>query len=353
MANRLRIKKIEWANFLSYGDYVTSIDLDAGGPILIVGQNRTGQDKSNGAGKSTISTAICWCLFGRVPRKAAPGDKVINWFTKGECWVKITTTDGWTITRTRKVNGHDDLLLHKDGVDVTLSTNINAQKFLKKTFNLDYDIFVSSVFCGQFQKSFLGMSDQSRKATLERLLGLNKLNILGDVAKEKREQAEQSQIKLKASVDSRVRELERIEIQTKQSKQKAVEFADTKREKLRELQLKCDNHVKTMHEYDWVLNATAVKAEWAEYQTSLAEINGQKQQLAKIELAMRTVEQDIPQLQKSIIQQENWKSTITPYDIDALKSLHAVADAAEKLKIDLNNALVAAKLDQQIGRAHV
>jgi DNA repair exonuclease SbcCD ATPase subunit len=347
MANRLRLKKVEWTNFLSYGDYVSSVDLDAGGPILIVGQNRTGHDKSNGAGKSTISLAICWCLFGRVPRKAAPGDKVINWFTKGECWVRITTTDGWVITRTRKVNGHDDLLLHKDGIDVTLSTNINAQKFLKKTFNLDYDIFVSSVFCGQFQKSFLSMSDQSRKATLERLLGLNRLNILGDVAKEQREQAEQCQVKVKASTDSRIRELERIESQINQSKQKALEFAEAKRVKMRELQLKYDTHIKTMHEYDWVLDALAIKAEWAEYQSSLSEINTQKEQLNKLELAMRTVDQDIPQLSNSISQQQNWQATIPSYDLNDLKEKHSVADTAEKTKSELNKALETARLDKR------
>lgn len=347
MPSRLRIKKVEWTNFLSYGDYVSSVDLDNGGPILIVGQSGADADNSNGAGKTTISTAICWCLFGRVPRKAAPGDKVINWFTKGECWVRITTTDGWTITRTRKVNGHDDLLLHKDGVDVTLSTNINAQKFLKKTFNLDYDIFVSSVFCGQFAKSFMEMSDQTRKATLERLLGLNKLNVLGDVAKEKREDAERQQLKVKATADSRVRELESIEARIKQSKQKAEEFKSEQHDKIRQLQTLLDQTVREMRSYDWATNDTSIQFEWDEYQSTIANINAQKQQLDKLSFALRTIDNDVPQLQKNVKQQTEWLASFKSYDVDDLKEKHAQADALEKRRNDLNSELTTARLDRR------
>lgn len=347
MANRLRIKRVEWSNFLSYGDYVSAVDLDGGGPILIVGQSGDGQDNSNGAGKTTISTAICWCLFGRVPRKAAPGDKVINWFTKTDCWVRIATTDGWTITRTRKVNGHDDLLIHQNGVDVTLSTNINAQKFLKKTFNLDYDIFVSSVFCGQFAKSFMEMSDQTRKQTLERLLGLNKLNVLGDVAKEKREEAERQQLKIKAVADSRVRELERIELQIKQSKQKAVDFKSEQYQKIKELQLTLDRTNREMHSYDWVLNSESIMFEWNEYQGLLSNIATQRQQLDKLLLALRTIDQDVPQLRKAVKQHEEWKTSFMMYDVDKLRTEHQVADAAEKRKEELEDVITTTKLEKR------
>lgn len=347
MPNRLRIKKVEWANFLSYGDYTTAVDLEAGGPILIVGQSGHDEDNSNGAGKTTISTAICWCLFGRVPRKAAPGDKVINWFTKGECWVKITTTDGWTITRTRKVNGHDDLLIHQNGVDVTLSTNINAQKYLKRTFNLDYDIFVSSVFCGQFAKSFMEMSDQTRKATLERLLGLNKLNVLGDVAKEKREDAEKRQIRVKASTESRAREIERIDAQIKQTKQKAVDFNTEQREKIRQYQLLLDQTTKEMHSYDWVLDSSALQKEWDDHQGTMTNIGVQKEQLNKLNMALRTIDADVPQLQNAIKQQESWRASFKTYNIDELDGAHRQADLQETKKAELHEAITAAQLDKR------
>jgi DNA repair exonuclease SbcCD ATPase subunit len=347
MPSRLRIKRVEWTNFLSYGDYVSAVDLDSGGPILVVGQSGIGQDNSNGAGKTTISTAICWCLFGRVPRKAAPGDKVINWFTKSECWVKIITTDGWTITRTRKVNGHDDLLIHKDGVDVTLSTNTNAQRFLKKTFNLDYDIFVSSVFCGQFAKSFMEMSDQTRKSTLERLLGLNKLNVLGDVAKEKREAAELQQTKVKATSESRTRELESIDARIKQSKQKAIDFNAEQCERVRQLQILLDQTTKEMHSYDWILDAASLQVEWDEYQAAILNISGQRQQLDKMAMALRTIDNDVPQLQRSVKQQEDWKASFKSYNVVELKAAHAAADTAEKSKSDLKALLTTIQLDKR------
>jgi DNA repair exonuclease SbcCD ATPase subunit len=339
MPNRLRIQKLEWSNFLSYGNYETSLELDKLGPVLIVGQHEASADQSNGAGKTGIGNALIWCLFGRLPRKAAPGDKVINWQTKSDCWVRATTDDGWVITRTRKSQGHDDLIIQKDGADITLSTNLNAQQFLKKTFNLDYDIFVSSVFCGQFSDSFLQMSDQKRKATLERLLGLTKLNVLGDVAKEKKDKSEIEQKMLTVTIDGRQRELDRMQSQINNTHERAKEFEEQRVQKVNKLE--ADRIALETSSKVALPDLTALKVEWEEYKSVQTKINDLKLKIGQIDMAVNKLDSD-----KSAI--ENAVKLLDPnVDVMALEKLHRDADQAEQLASVKKVQLDTARLDKR------
>ena len=84
----LELKSVSWRNFLSYGDYTSSLDLTNLGQCLITGQvidedkdvyddaNPMSIRKSNGAGKSTIPSVIQWVLFGRTMHGPNPGSKI-------------------------------------------------------------------------------------------------------------------------------------------------------------------------------------------------------------------------------------------------------------------------------------
>jgi len=207
----IKIKAIEFANFISYGDYMTRVELSALGPTLIVGENAGEEDgSSNGAGKTTIATAIMWCLFGRTTQRDRPADAVVNWNTKKNCYVKIETDDGYAITRHRKSDGPADLIVTKDGADISASTTINAQKQIFQIFGLDYEVFASSLFFGQFGRSFLELSDVKRRAILERIFNLHRINVWADVAKEKANSIEMSQIRTSSELSVKNTELERL-----------------------------------------------------------------------------------------------------------------------------------------------
>lgn len=346
MPSRLRIKTLEWQNFLSYGDYPNSLDLMAGGPILILGKSGVDADRANGAGKTTISNAISWCLFGRVPRKASPGDKVINWFTQGDCFVKITTEDGWEIIRTRKRNGHDDLLVHKNGSDVTLSTTKQAQQFLKRQFNLDYNIFVSSVFCGQFQKPFMTMGNEMRKATMEKLLGLNRLNVWGDVAKEKRVAAEAEQLRLKTGLEIKAKEHARLLTEVDNTTNKAEQWQRTQttgidlvRTNIQKLER--ESTIAAME----IPNMEELHKEWDEYRSRVAAVDQASIQVTTIELAMRKVDQDIAQAERSVQQYKTRLVSIELVDIEELQRLHAEADEASETRFKKQSDLDKMRLD--------
>jgi DNA repair exonuclease SbcCD ATPase subunit len=197
----LNIKQIRWRNFRSFGDYWTTLIIEGLGPALIIGITNDDPSKSNGSGKSTCADVILWILFGRVPTNHKPADSIINWDSGKDCIGELTTTNGYIITRTRNVDGHDDLLIHNpDGQDISDSTNTNAQQHLNRLFDLDYDIFTSNIFFGQFCKPFLELPDLKRKKALERMLHLTKFDTYVEVAKEKLASIELEQAKYNADL---------------------------------------------------------------------------------------------------------------------------------------------------------
>lgn len=352
MPNPLKISKLAWANFMSYGDYETSLDLDTLGPALIVGQKEGRKEESNGVGKTTITTAIIWCLFGRTPRKAAPGDKVINFYTKSQCYVRITTADGWIITRTRGVNGHDDLLVHKDGEDVSLSTNKNAQVLLKKLFNLDYDIFVASIFFGQRTEPFLTMSDQKRKAALERLLGLNRLNVWGDVAREYKTTAELEQQKIKALSEVRVIDIANTKEQIKLTHKQADEFEVNRATLVKSLKTDMLN-VATQLKPLMSVDVAGLQAQYDAQESKRKDLNDKKLQLSQVENTSNQLNNEIDNLRTLKKQQETRLASYNVIDIEQLTQKHGLADLDEERKTDLQDkinkyTLEKRKMDQDL-----
>lgn len=180
----LEIAGWSWSNFLSYGDYINNISLEHMNQCFITGcvedENCNIQDgKSNGAGKSTIIAALQWALFGRTSHNSNPGDKIMNYNTKSDTWVKVVLTNGDNIIRTRRRDGSCEVTYYHAGLEEsmvadTLSTLKAQQSRLNQVFKLDWDVFSKSVFFSVFDKSWMNMPDQQRKKVLERLLKLDK-----------------------------------------------------------------------------------------------------------------------------------------------------------------------------------
>ena len=188
---------------MSYGDYISSIDLENVGQCLITGQifedndkssyddgDTTELKKSNGSGKSAFVNVIQWAVFGRTMHSANPGDAVINYFTGRDCYAKITFKNGDYIVRTRKSSGGNELIYSKGGDETkltsdTLSTTKNMQTHLNKAFKLDWDLFCGSVFFNQYSKPWLEMAENSRKKALERMLRVDRFAYYARVAKGK------------------------------------------------------------------------------------------------------------------------------------------------------------------------
>lgn len=192
----LDIEAVEFQNFLSYGDYLTTIPLNGLGPCLILGHN--------GAGKSTIVNAILYTMFGRTMHAAAPGDCVINNQTGTGCLTRVRLKNGDTITRTRRLAGHNELLVERGGEQLlaTLSTTSNQQAQLNRLYNLDWQVFCNTSFLTQLGRTWFEMPEPQRKREIERAMRLDRYTLRAQVAKEKVEKATAEQALIKQKLDA-------------------------------------------------------------------------------------------------------------------------------------------------------
>lgn len=239
----LEIKNIEWRNFMSYGNYDTTINIDDLGQCLITGEV-SGNDKSvyddnnvikksNGAGKSTIPNVILWTLFGRTMHSANPGDKVINWFTGEDCRCKITFKNDDYIIRTRKSDGKNELVFVKDGdetnmVSETLSTLKNQQRLINQVFGLDWELLCGSMFFNQYSKPWMEMADGTRKKAIERALHVDRFEYRAKVAKNKKDYLDEQVESKRRQIDDLIKEDQRLSQELARVKQ-AFESFDTGR----------------------------------------------------------------------------------------------------------------------------
>lgn len=325
----LDIFAIRWRNFLSYGDYETKITgLNAIGPLLITGRvvDPDGVVSSNGAGKSTITVAIVWCLFGRTFNKDRPGDNVVNYYVGRDCYVEIETTDGWIIRRTRKMSGKDDLLVYVNGKDETRSTNKQAQAFIDEKFNLDYNIFTTSTFFGQMSKPILEMADQARKETLERLLGLDLLNRWALNAKDKLKSIESSQ-EVKRSILNRLKnDVETYRGLVHKNQEECANFENSQQDMIIELEREVASERRFVE--DWEKN---IGPDLEGHEKNLVRLDKLGEayqrfgsQISDLEVAISQARIQADAIRVQIGRSQTWRDEYGSVDVSHYRELHRV-----------------------------
>lgn len=249
----LELESVTWQNFMSYGDYPTTLNLNNAGQCLITGEvidndNKEVYDggnpidikKSNGAGKSTAPNAIQWCLFGRTMHSHSPGDKVINYFTGKDCRVTVEFKNGDRITRTRNTGGHNELFFIRNGEEQrlsadTLSVSKNQQARLNKEFGLDWEIFCGSVFFNQYGKPWMEMADQARKKAIERVLHIDRFLYYAKVAKDKATIFDNKVEKLRGKIELLRQNILSYESQINRLTDASANFTTRQKERQKEL----------------------------------------------------------------------------------------------------------------------
>lgn len=78
---KLELETAGWKNFNSYGNMWTEIQLNRN-PLTVI-EGKTGDNKSNGAGKSTITDVLSFVLFGKPIRLNKKGNIVNRTNKKG------------------------------------------------------------------------------------------------------------------------------------------------------------------------------------------------------------------------------------------------------------------------------
>eukprot|EP01125_Pyxidicula_operculata_P020453 TRINITY_DN7559_c0_g1_i1.p1 TRINITY_DN7559_c0_g1~~TRINITY_DN7559_c0_g1_i1.p1 ORF type:complete len:1128 (+),score=226.98 TRINITY_DN7559_c0_g1_i1:11-3394(+) len=239
---------------------------------------------ANGSGKSTIFEALVWCHFGEFLRSGMMKNDCINDQAK-ECCVRVEYKNGFVIERIRKKGASDSLKTYKLTYDDEKKENVlvylaenekgelkNSQQRINSILGIDYDIFTKSVVMGQnIVNNFLSGSQQQRRTIIEQTLGLEKLNIYYDTAKNLRVEVEQKIADLVNS-ENRIRkelnefedvtkkyqnEYESLQSSLKENNQKLTEHESRKDEELKELK----NDIKTKSAQIVVLSDNLVSSE--------------------------------------------------------------------------------------------
>ncbi len=227
----MKINRIEFRNFASYGNRIQSIDMESDGCLHLI----TG---SNGNGKSTIANIIKFLCYGKVD--GFTNSDLPNRINK-ELWGKI-----YLEARGKKVEIERGLApsvfkVKVDGMDFDQAGKTNVQEYLEEElFGISANVFKNLIILSVNDfKSFLTMSPGDKKAIVDKIFGFSVINqMLEIVKKEKREV--KSGIKsiedeLGAITESITATQRKLEVLEKNAKEQNAEKIEDLKKKLSEL----------------------------------------------------------------------------------------------------------------------
>ena len=162
-------------NFRSFR--VFGLDLNDQGITLIQGKLLGDLEsvESNGAGKSSLFTAISWALYGRLPHisgKDVTGDDVVYWADPKNCFVKVDFRigkDTYRIIRYRlDSNFGNKIRVWRSEDELTLASNNQTQKLIEEILGIPQDLFAQLVYVtdSSMRNSFSFETDSNRKKIL-------------------------------------------------------------------------------------------------------------------------------------------------------------------------------------------
>lgn len=169
---KLTFKKLIIDNFLSFAH--AEVDLADRGYTLIEGINQNPKDgaKSNGSGKSTIFSALCYALTGETIQGLS--SNLNNIFTNGDMSVTLIFSadkDEYQITRSRDIKNKADLKIEVNGIDKSGKGVRESQEILNQLLpELTSDLIGEVIIIGQgMPHKFSNNTPSGRKDLLEKL----------------------------------------------------------------------------------------------------------------------------------------------------------------------------------------
>ena len=167
----VNFESVTMHNFLSYGH--STIDLRNKNYCLVRGINKNPLDlaSSNGSGKSSWSSAICWCLTGETVEGLHSNLKNI-WIDEDLCYVTLLfSVDNVKFELTRFVAPKSDLKLKVNGVDKSGKGIRETSAILAGYLpDLTSQLLSSVIVLGQgLPGKFTNNTPSGRKESLEKL----------------------------------------------------------------------------------------------------------------------------------------------------------------------------------------
>ena len=180
----MRIKKIEWRNFSSYGNRKQEIEFEDEACLYqVVGEN--------GAGKSSISQVITFGLYGKLEGKKL---KDIPNRINGNAWVKISLDSNGSEIVVERGLEPNLFKLYINGIEYDQAGVRSVQDYLSEDIlGIPYYVFNNtiSLSINDF-KSFIKMSSQDKRSIIDKIFGFHVLNQMRDLLKEENRKIRES-----------------------------------------------------------------------------------------------------------------------------------------------------------------
>ena len=210
----MKIKKVEFKNFASYGNRLQVIDFEKekSNLYLVLG--------GNGAGKSTLAKVITYLCYGKVEGSSLKDlPNRVNGALYGKIWLE---SKGNAIEIERGINpGIFNVKIN--GEDYDVAGKVNLQDFLEtEIYEIPYHVFKNVIILSVNDfKSFITMSPYDKKRIIDKIFGFSIINEMAESVKEKRKgiieeiRTYENEIRtLNESIDSVYDKIEQIELLT-------------------------------------------------------------------------------------------------------------------------------------------
>ena len=190
----MKIRKVEWKNFSSYGNKKQTLEFPETSCLFqVVGEN--------GAGKTSISQVISFCLYGKVEGKKL-GD--IPNRINGNTWTSVEFESNGRIIKVERGLEPSFFGLSIDGIKYDQSGTKNVQDYLSDDLiGIPFYVFNNtiSLSINDF-KSFIKMSPQDKRAIVDKIFGFHILNQMREALKGEAKKIKESIDILSAKVQS-------------------------------------------------------------------------------------------------------------------------------------------------------
>ncbi len=304
MARALTFKKLWFKNFLSFGNTITTIRLDEAELTAIMGENLDagGEDSRNGVGKSAISDAFIYAIFGDVIRDIPNAQLVNKMIRKGQSMLvglEFEKDDHeYLIERGEKpskllffkkpIADKNDIRARSENIYIyefsrnKAETNAEIRRIMGMNMTLAEYVLVNSSESAPFSR----MKEEERREVIESLLGFNILSQRAEELSDERKDIKKELVSKEATVQATKAANARIQNEIASLQAKAQQW---EREHAREIEDIRDT-IAALEQVD-VATEIEVITLIQEVQTQLKELQA-RQQVHATELRMTKADLD-------------------------------------------------------------
>jgi len=248
----MRITKLAWRNFSSYGNKLQELDLDEPGMKLLIGEN--------GAGKSTISDVVIFSLYGKLPNKKQKD--IVNRFNNNlYTKIELEHYNSHIVIERGVTPNFINLTVNGKPYDVAGKRNIEdylEEEIFKIPFYVYTNLITLSI--NDFQ-SFITMGAKAKRDLIDKIFSLQIINVIRTLIREEIRKTSEDAAILSNEIDALEITIQTSEKElTKLKKQIEINAISEKQETLKNI----ENYNKNLEELAGKLKEIGEKYEKAE-----------------------------------------------------------------------------------------